>query len=182
MVEPIIRKHNRKIEKICIKCREWKKKDGGFGKHDTSSDGYQSICTKCKGSANKSNRVNNIRATIRHHTATRCLTQLGDLAPEEFTKNIESYLGYRISELVDHLRSDLRKREGDSRKLLNAIQEGYHIDHIFPLSKFPVIIQSSEGEVVDWEVFRKCWAITNLSAIPAAENLAKGAKLIDLSD
>ncbi len=34
-------------------------------------------------------------------------------------------------------------------------------------------------EMVDWDEFKRCWAMTNLSAIPADENLKKGAKVFD---
>lgn len=191
MTQPIIGKMDRKTHKKCIKCRKARLKMY-FGAHDTSSDGHQSICTSCKGTANKKAAKMNPRARLRHHIATRCLDQLGDLAPAELTANLEDYLGYRMSELVDHLRKDLKAREGDNRSLNDALNEGYHIDHIYPLSRYPVIAprESSQGTAgtagtvdgplvteVNWRVFRECWAMVNLSAIPAAENLAKGAKV-----
>lgn len=194
MVEPVKREgHDRKTHKRCIKCRQWKRREplvdeegqvvekAGFGKHN-SSDGLQSICHACKNKANNEARNRNVNQRIRHHTATRCLKQLGDLAPEGFTKNIEDYLGYKIRHLVAHLREDLKSREGSSRSLRDALDEGYHIDHIKPLSTFEVIVPS-EGlgddlgdPVVDWDTFRECWDIHNLTAIPGKENLEKGAK------
>lgn len=184
---PIVRDYNKKFYKKCIKCRSWKpredieQEDGlvlkrGFGRHN-SSDGLQSICYTCKNVMNTRSREKNSTARIRHHTATRCLTQLGELAPDNFTRDMEHHLGYRITKLVKHLGKDLKEREGHTRKLRDALNEGYHIDHIRPLSSFPVIFTDrSGGESVDWDVFRECWAIENLSAIPADENLAKGAK------
>jgi len=57
------------------------------------------------------------------------------------------------------------------------LEEGYHIDHIHPLSKFKVVVRSQQQvEFVDWDAFKKCWAMENLRAIPATENLQKGAK------
>ncbi len=186
--------YDKRLWKKCIKCRNWKPRkdleldDGqtkkkGFGAHN-SSDGLQSICFACKNVANTKSRERNVTARIRHHTATRCLTQLGELAPAEFTTDLEKHLGYRIKLLVKHLAADLKDREGPTRKLRDALNEGYHIDHIRPLSSFNVFMSAEmaanlgkglvEGDI-DWLAFRDCWDITNLSAIPSAENLAKGA-------
>jgi hypothetical protein len=64
--------------------------------------------------------------------------------------------------------------------LKDALNEGYHIDHIRPLSLYPVVRKVMGGtEEVDWEVFRACWRIENLTAIPARENLQKGARYTD---
>jgi len=191
MTGPIVRNFDRKTHKKCIKCRTWRlredEEDGegnvvkkrGFGKHESSSDGLQSICFACKNVANTKSREKNVTARLRHHTGTRCLTQLGkDHTPAGFVANLEDYLGYKISTLVKALSRDLKEREDPKRKLRDALNEGYHIDHITPLSSFEVLRKSQTGEdAVDWDAFRECWAITNLRAIPADENLAKGAKI-----
>ncbi len=182
---------DKKLYKKCIKCRTWRPRedltdesDGHiskrqFGLHESSSDGLQSICYSCKNVANTKARSKNSSQRVRHHTGTRCMTQLGKLAPPHFVKNMEDYLGYKIVSLVKALGKDLKEREGEKRKLRDALNEGYHIDHIVPLSSFEVIISTETHEgskiTVDWDVFRKCWAIDNLRAIPAEENLAKGA-------
>lgn len=190
MTGPIIRNYDKRLYKKCIKCRAWKPREAltndegvdikkGFGNHNDSSDGLQSICYTCKNVMNNKARSRNVTARIRHHTGTRCLTQLGkEHTPKNFVANLEDYLGYKISTLVRHLSKDLKTREGSKRKLRDALNEGYHIDHIKPLSKFPVIVDEAAGALshVDWDVFRECWAIENLTAIPAEENLAKGAK------
>lgn len=189
MTRPIKRKSkiNRKTHKVCIKCRQTKPKQNilneageviekkGFGDHD-SEDGVQSICYACKNIANNAARNRNVSARIRHHTATRCLTQLGELVPDQFSANLEQYLGYKISALVKHLSSDLRLREGDKRKLRDALNDGYHIDHIRPLSLYNVVVKDGDTELIDWDEFQACWSIGNLTAIPADENLTKGAK------
>jgi len=128
---------------------------------------------------NNTARTRNVTQRVRHHTGTRCLTQLGkEFTPKNFVSNLETYLGYKIVTLVRHLGRELKEREGPKRKLKDALNEGYHIDHIHPLSKFKVITIDEEGvEGVDWDAFKECWAMSNLRAIPAAENLTKGAKV-----
>ena len=198
---PIIQEkaYDKKLHKRCIKCRVWKLRKAdeeadekaGFGTHESSSDGLQSICQACKNIANKDARNKNVAAYLRHHIATRCLTQLGKYAPENFTKNLELHLGYKIRALVKHLRQDLQEREGKDRKLRDALNEGYQVDYIRPLSLYKVIVDEEFiqlvgtnehawviGEVI-WGEFELCWAMENLSAIPASENLAKGAKYSD---
>ncbi len=195
MVVPHRRDYDKRLWKKCIKCRRWWPRedlsktleDGttkdfkhGFGSHNDSTDGLQSICMSCKNVMNTTARVKNVSQRVRHHTGTRCLTQLGDLAPEGLVADLEKYLGYRIAKLVKHLGTDLKAREGSSRKLRDALGEGYHIDHIVPLSSFNVIIKpAGMGSSVDWDTFRECWALSNLRAIPAEENLAKGAKHVE---
>jgi len=188
MTGPLVREFDRRLYKKCIKCRNWKPRedlegdDGNvkkrqFGKHESSSDGLQSICYSCKNISNTKAREKNPSQRIRHHTGTRCLTQLGkEHTPPNFVANLEDYLGYRINTLVKALGKDLKEREGPQRKLRDALNEGYHIDHIKPLSSFEVIYRDKHQiEQVDWDIFRACWAISNLRAIPADENLAKGA-------
>ncbi len=193
MTGPIIINYDKAIFKKCIKCRQWKAKEDhtdengrewkkAFGPHDDNADGYQVICYQCKGVANTAARNKNVAYRIRHHTGTRCLTQLGECAPDNFVKNLEHYLGYKIRALVKYLRNDLKEREGPKRSLRDALNEGYHIDHKVPLSSFNVLKIGTDGaDVVDWVEFERCWAMTNLRAIPAEENLAKGAKQDDAS-
>jgi len=186
MTEPIILDYDKHTHKKCIKCRAWKAREDifddegnlverkGFGNHN-SSDGLQSICHTCKNAANVVSRSQNTTARLRHHISTRCATQLGDLLPERFTKDIEKFLGYRIKTLVNSLRDKIKAREGADRKLRDALDEGYHIDHVRPLSSFEVIDGGGDDKFVNWDAFKECWAIDNLEAIPASENLAKGA-------
>ncbi|KKL47121.1 hypothetical protein LCGC14_2338700 [marine sediment metagenome] len=190
MPGPIIREYDKRLYKKCIKCRGWYPREDilddadkvvkkrGFGKHADSSDGLQSICFLCKNRANNTSRERNVTARVRHHTGTRCLTQLGkELTPKGFVANLEDFLGYKINALVKALSKDLKAREGRKRRLRDALNEGYHIDHKTPLSSFEVVYRDKHQiERVDWDIFRECWAISNLQAIPADENLAKGAK------
>ncbi len=163
-------RHDKRVEQKCIKCRSWKLIDGNFGKH--SSGKHQVICYSCKSIANKDARDKDLRVRLRHHTASRCLTQLGEHTPEHFTANLGGYLGYSIQQLLVHLKDELRLREDKSLKVA-IMKEGYHVDHKVPLHTFKVL---NEG-VIDWKVFQDCWALSNLSAISAEENLTKGGKV-----
>ena len=160
--------------KKCVKCGEKKELDE-FGNDREMPGGKQAYCKACKNELGKRRREKNVSARLRHHIATRVQDQLGDRCPEDITRRLEVYLGYRIQALVKWLREDLKNREGSDRSLRQALNEGYHVDHLYPLSKYKVV---DEHGVVDWDEFRRCWDISNLSAIPAADNLAKGAKVI----
>lgn len=162
---------DRDSEKYCIKCKQVRKKDE-FGKNKDQPDGLQSYCKFCKAELGKRRRERNVRARLRHHISTRVADQLGNLCPSGLTRDLEKYLGYRMSVLVEALSADLKRRYPD-KKLRDVLQEGWHVDHIYPLSRFKVI---KDGEV-DWEEFRRCWHPTNLTAIPAEDNLKKGARV-----
>ncbi len=155
--------------KKCAKCGEKKVVTIDFPKHSTSYDGYASYCKKCRNKLHDRRSKMNVRAYLKHHMATRITKQLEPNLPSLLVKRLDVYLGYTISELRAHLEVDLQRREGISVK--EAIKQGYHLDHIHPLSKFVVTN-------IDSEVFRKCWAINNLSFISAEENLKKGAKVL----
>lgn len=166
-----VRNHDPRVEKKCIKCRKWHPRER-FGDHETSSDGKQSICFDCKNARGKERRQRDVRARLRHHTSTRVLTQLGVHAPEGITAHLEEYLGYRFGVLVRALQQRLNETF-PGRKLRDVLAEGWHVDHIHPLSRYPVITERG----VDWEVFRQCWHYDNLSCIPAEDNLKKGARV-----
>ncbi|KKL94836.1 hypothetical protein LCGC14_1860670 [marine sediment metagenome] len=143
-----------------------------YGKNSSSSDGYKSYCRLCTNALGKRRREINIAAKLKHHIATRVTRQLeivGASIPDNLTKNLESYVGYPMWKLRKELDREIKGREGIS--LRQALADGYHIDHIRPLSLFAV------KEIGDL-LFRQCWAISNLRAIPAEENLAKGAKVV----
>ncbi len=161
--------------KKCIKCGELKMRTE-FGKHKDAADGRQSYCKACKNALGKRRRERNVSARLKHHMATRVTAQLGIHTPENLTRDLERYFGYPMTRLANALSDELREREG--KKLRDALNDGYHIDHIKPLSRFKVI---SGGEV-NWDIFQECWAISNLKAISAEENLAKGAKVLKVSD
>ncbi len=158
--------------KKCAKCGQIKPHTE-FGKHTTSSDGRQSYCNKCKNALHKRRRHVNVAFRIKHHFSTRIKDQLGENCPEGLYKNLEKYLGYNFNQLRKVLHRDIMEREGISAR--EALQDGYHIDHRVPLHSFQVTeIDTPEG----LQKFRKCWEMSNLKLIPAAENLAKGGKVL----
>lgn len=167
----------RKQRKRCTKCRKWylineDSSKSGFSIHKSAHDGFGVMCKACRTVYGRQRRDSDPRQRVKHHFSTRITAQLGDACPKHLTRNLEEHLGYRIRKLIAALTRDLRAREGPKRKLIDAFQEGYHIDHIRPVVSFNVI--TPEGEV-DWETFRECWAMDNLRIITAEENLLKGA-------
>ena len=170
--------YDRKTHKKCTRCRTVKPLEE-FGAHEDNADGKQVHCYKCKNLLGKQRQNMNVKARLRHHIATRATTQLGELAPDGLTKNIEDHLGYRLSELVKRLRAHLEEDYPEENyRLRDVLNAGWHVDHTYPLSKFAVVVEDK----VDWEEFKRCWDPANLRAIPAEDNLKKGAKVVDLSE
>ena len=165
--ERILRK-NRDRRKKCAKCGGVKSLIDDFARHDTSSDGFASYCNDCRNGLNTRRRKVNISFRLKHHIATRVAKQFENLTlPERYVKDLEKYLGYNMGALRKALHANLKLREGISLK--EAIARDYHLDHIKPLSLF-------KPSSINSPVFKDCWAINNLKMIPAADNLAKGAK------
>ncbi len=79
----------------------------------------------------------------------------------------ESLVGYTLNELLSHLQKALPKRVS----LQDALEKGWHIDHIVPKSSFD--LSSDDG-------VRCAWALPNLRLVPAKVNLTKNAKRIFL--
>ncbi len=156
--------------KTCTKCKLPKPLDR-FPPHPDTRDGRAAWCKDCRAVLRKRRNQTNMVARLKHHFAARMTQQLKDngVSADEMPPlvlEMESYLGYKMSDLVKVLDVDIQEREGIS--LREAFDDGYHVDHITPLSKFPF------GEIGD-KNFRRCWAQDNLRAIPAADNLKKGS-------
>ena len=75
----------------------------------------------------------------------------------------ESLIPYTLDDLIRRLKKTIPDgyRWGDS---------GLHIDHIIPISKF-------NYEKPEDDDFQRCWALSNLQLLPAAENMSKSDKL-----
>ncbi len=157
-------------KKKCAKCGTAKELTA-FPKHSTSSDGFASYCKTCRNGL-RNRRHRNTRSRLRHHIYTRVASQLNKAnisIPRGCVTDLDKYFGYRISELRDYLEAELQSREGISLK--ESFSRGYHLDHIYPLSRF--VITS-----IECQAFRDCWTMSNLRMIPATENLQKGAKVV----
>jgi len=142
-----------------------------FGANSTTYDGFQTWCRTCRNQVHVDRRKKDLAHRIQHHFHTRMTEQLGRCpggVPENLWANMETYLGYTFRELKHALNSELRAREGIGLKE-GLIHRGYHIDHIRPLASFVIVS-------VNDPTFRECWAISNLKAIPSADNLAKGSR------
>ena len=145
-----------------------------FGPNKTSSTGRQTHCRDCKNANFKKNMRQNLSLYINHHFSSRISVNLGNLCPDDIHTRLEHYLGYKLSHLVHKLDKGCLKTYGFNLKV--AIHDhDFHIDHVKPLVYFHVINELG----VDWSVFRLCWAMDNLEAIPAAVNLSKGSRYIE---
>lgn len=78
----------------------------------------------------------------------------------------ESLVGYTVDELIAHL----EKCFLPGMSWGNYGNDGWHIDHIIPRSVF----NYEKPEDID---FQKCWALSNLRPLWAADNIRKGAQL-----
>ncbi len=154
--------------KVCSKCKLPKSTDR-FPPHPSTSDKLAAWCKDCRAVLRKRRNQDNLVARLKHHFAARITQQLKDNGVADIPPlvlEMESYLGYKMGDLVTYLDDDIQDREGIT--LHQAFKKGYHVDHITPLSKFPF------GALGD-KIFRECWAMDNLRAIPAQENLKKGS-------
>ena len=72
---------------------------------------------------------------------------------------------YTEEELVSHLETYFTEENGYSWGNMDE----WHIDHIRPVSSF-------NFTTTDCEDFKKCWALSNLQPLWAADNISKGDK------
>lgn len=82
----------------------------------------------------------------------------------------ESLLGYTIAELMSHLESKFQP----GMTWENWAVDGWHIDHVRPVSSFSI-------SSLDDPSLRECWALSNLQPLWAHDNLKKRAKWVDVS-
>lgn len=79
----------------------------------------------------------------------------------------EALVGYSTAELVEHLESLFL----DGMTWDNYGRGGWHVDHVVPLSWFPI-----EGP--DCAAFNMCWSLQNLQPLWAHDNIAKGNRFV----
>lgn len=82
-------------------------------------------------------------------------------------KNLGCSVGFLIKHIESKFYSNLKT--GENMTWENYGTNGWHIDHIIPLSSF---------DLTDYEQFAKANHYTNLQPLWAEDNLKKGAKLI----
>ncbi len=153
--------------KLCTKCKQFKPIER-YPPHKTTKDGFAAYCKDCRAVMRKHRHVTNFEARLKHHFAARMSQQLSGMAElPPLVANMESYVGYKMKDLVQYLHDDLTEREGIT--LAMAFDRGYHIDHIIALTTFKV------KDISD-KAFKKCWAMSNLRAISSEDNLRKGSK------
>ena len=92
-----------------------------------------------------------MRDTLKHHKAGRPW---------------ESLVGYTEDDLRRHLEAQFQP----GMTWDNYGKDGWHMDHIIPVSVFSY----NRPEDID---FQRCWAMDNLQPLWAHKNLSKGAKL-----
>lgn len=80
-------------------------------------------------------------------------------------------LGYAVEQLVAHLES----RFAPGMSWENYGRNGWHIDHIRPLSSFTY-------STPDCPDFKEAWALSNLQPLWAIDNLRKHAKMPEAID
>lgn len=84
-------------------------------------------------------------------------------------RRTEALLGYTRDDLVRHI-----ERQFSKGMTWDALLRGeIHIDHIIPVASFNIT-------GTDCPEFKACWALTNLRPLWAADNQAKGAKVLTL--
>ncbi len=153
--------------KLCTKCKLHKPLER-FPPHKDTRDGLAAHCKDCRAVLRKKRNETNFEAKLKHHFAARMTLQLAEMDElPPLVANMEQYVGYTMADLIIWLNADIFEREEITLK--EAFKRGYHVDHIRPLSLFPV-------KHIDDPEFKKCWAMTNLRMMSAEDNLKKGAK------
>jgi len=87
------------------------------------------------------------------------------LRKEKHGHRWESLVGYTLADLMRHLERQFTK----GMSWDNYGRNGWHIDHILPVSGFSFASPSDSD-------FRACWSLTNLRPLWEPNNISKGAK------
>ena len=82
----------------------------------------------------------------------------------------ESYVGYTLEDLKNHLRKTIPKCYTWNDYLNGKLE----LDHCIPISAF------NYSEYTDYE-FQECWALENLRLITPKENHSKGSKILEIA-
>jgi len=159
--------------KRCCRCKQTKPVDIFYNDKYTP-DRLSRKCKDCADTVNRQYRrnnkdivreqkrnyiENNIQAKISHNLRTR----VGKIIKNKTIKTFEA-LGCSAEELIEHLESRFLPRMNWE----NYGPEGWHVDHIIPLSSF---------DLTDLMQFKKACHYTNLQPLWARDNLSKGSKI-----
>jgi len=82
----------------------------------------------------------------------------------------ESYVGYTLEDLKNHLRKTISKFYTWGDYLDGKLE----LDHRIPISAF------NYSEYTDYE-FQECWSLENLRLITPEENHSKGSKILEIA-
>ena len=158
--------------KRCKKCNEVKSLTD-FGPHPSTRDGLQSFCKKCRDSYHKTRRDNDPAFRLKHHFASRIRTQL-DPCPKDYFGELEALMDCDLKALAAQLNTQCLRDYG--KTLLRCLHEGYHVDHITPLSHYGSTLDPNNPD--DIRLFRECWHSSNLQMLSASDNLSKGTSVL----
>ena len=87
------------------------------------------------------------------------------LSQRKHGRNWEKFVGYTLSDLIEHLEAKFQ----DGMNWENYGQ--WHLDHVLPVSSFHYVSITEES-------FKRCWCLQNLQPLWAADNMAKGNRLV----
>lgn len=171
--------------KICPNCKV-EKSSIEFSKEKSSADGLHSRCKYCESEyrkLDKTKKLTNERRRNRYENdeiyklrsiLRGFIRRSIHLAKKSSNKDIKKakksleYLGCTIEELKNHLEKQFysHPNTGEEMTWENHSYEGWHVDHIKPLSTFDL---TKEKEIM------KANHYTNLQPLWAEENLTKGS-------
>jgi hypothetical protein len=182
--------------KICPRC-DSKKHVRDFSKNSSNKDGLDSWCKACSREASNtyaSSHRDEAKARA-HKWAKEHKDRVRLRAKESYHNNIDRKLGMLLRNRLGHLLRNRQKRGSAIRDLgcslskfkgyiealfyphprtgemmtwNNWARDGWHLDHIKPLSSF---------DLTDRESFLKACHYSNIQPLWAEENLSKGARI-----
>jgi len=178
--------------KICSKCQK-EKETTCFNKDKQKKDGFSSSCTECRRRDGLASYYRNKHRTKEHLNElakaraktepyrAKSRARAKRLRQDPFFRLMSNFktalwrcvvkhkdshwttlLGYSIEELRDHLEKQFKP----GMSWDNYGRNGWHIDHIRPISSF------NTQQIGDAE-FMKCWALDNLQPLWEADNIRK---------
>lgn len=165
----------RKFLCSCLRCNKEKGyvREAQYSKNCKSCNGYLSKAGKPSSQkGTKTNRpawnrgcfFNPLKKRLRNRMSTRMRHALRGRNLSKKWQHVFNILGYSVDDLKNHLEN----------KFTNGMTWDnigkWHIDHIYPESKYNYLSFSDED-------FKKCWALSNLQPLWAKDNIRKSNKL-----